>query len=281
MVSIHKLSLASGDSIEVHDDGAHITSWRTADGIERLFLSQRSEFRPGVAIRGGVPIIFPQFAGLGSLPKHGFARTSAWQRIGVANESPGTALFRLQDSDATRAIWPQQFVADYAIALSRDSLRMTLTIRNSSQQAFSFTAALHTYLRVQDIDQVNIDGLQGLRYRDSAGGDAMVTEQAAAVRIGGEVDRIYFSTAKPITVNEPGQRNIVCSAEGFSDSVIWNPGAAKGATLSDLEPEGYRRMLCVEAAAIAEPVVLEAGAEWSGTQLLTLQQSSSSLLPLP
>jgi glucose-6-phosphate 1-epimerase len=67
----------------------------------------------------------------------------------------------------------------------------------------------------------------------------------------------------------------VCSAEGFADSVIWNPGAAKGTTLSDLEPEGYRRMLCVEAAAIEESVVLEAGAEWSGTQLLTLQQSSS------
>ena len=271
MVSVHKLSLAAGDSVEVHDDGAHITSWRTADGIERLFLSQRSEFRPGVAIRGGVPIIFPQFAGLGSLPKHGFARTSAWQRIAVANESPGTALFRLQDSETTRAIWPQQFVADYAIALNKDSLRLTLTIRNSGPQAFSFTAALHTYLRVQDIDQVSIDGLQGLRYRDSAGGDATVTEQAAAVRIVGEVDRIYFSTTKPIIVNEPGQRSVVCSEEGFADSVVWNPGTVKGAALADMEADGYRRMLCVEAAAIADPIMLQPGAAWSGTQLLMTQ----------
>jgi glucose-6-phosphate 1-epimerase len=269
MVS-HTLSLASGDSVEVRNDGAHITSWRTADGIERLFLSQRADFRPGAAIRGGVPIIFPQFAGLGPLPKHGFARTTQWQRVSVANESPGAALFRLHDSDTTRAIWPQSFVAEYAIALRKDALRMALTIRNTGQQACSFTAALHTYLRVQDIAHVSIAGLQGLRYSDSAAGGVMVNEAAAAVSIVGEVDRIYFSAAKPITVNEPGQPALVCSAEGFADAVVWNPGAEKGASLTDLEADGYRRMLCIEAAAIGEPIVLQPGAAWSGTQLLTL-----------
>jgi glucose-6-phosphate 1-epimerase len=270
MAVIHKLAASTGDSIEVRDDGAHITSWRSADGIERLFLSERSEFRPGVAIRGGVPIIFPQFAGLGPLPKHGFARTSTWQRVAVANESLGTALFKLQDSESTRAIWPQQFVAEYAIALGKDSLRMTLTIRNESQQAFSFTAALHTYLRVQDIAQVAINGLQGLRYSDSANGGAMVDETSTVVAIVGEVDRIYFAAREPITVNEPGQRALVCRAEGFRDAVVWNPGAIKGAALADMEADGYKRMLCIEAAAIGEPVVLQPGSVWSGTQLLTV-----------
>ena len=37
---------------------------------------------PGQAVRGGVPVIFPQFEQLGpdtSLPRHGLARTRAWR----------------------------------------------------------------------------------------------------------------------------------------------------------------------------------------------------------
>jgi glucose-6-phosphate 1-epimerase len=176
----------------------------------------------------------------------------------------------LQDSEATRALWPQQFIADYAIALDKDALHMTLTVHNTGQRAWSFTAALHTYLRVQDVARVLITGLQGLRYSDSAAGGVLNTESAPSVRIVGEVDRIYFSTTQPITVSEPGQRTLVCSAEGFADTVIWNPGAQKGASLSDLEADGYRRMMCVEAAAIGEPIVLQPGAIWSGTQSLQL-----------
>ena len=267
---MNKLSNAAGDCVEIRADGAHITSWRTADGIERLFLSQRAEFRPGVAIRGGVPIIFPQFAGLGPLPKHGFARTAQWQRVSMSKESTDSAVFRFQDSEATRAIWPQQFVAEYAVALGKDALSMTLTIRNTGKQRWSFTAALHTYLRVHDVVQVSVGGLENLRYSDSAAGGTMVAGAARAVSIVEEVDRIYFSTTQPITVSEPGQRTLLCTANGFADTVIWNPGAEKGAALADLEADGYRRMLCVEAAAIAEPIVLQPGATWSGTQHLAL-----------
>lgn len=265
---INKLSNDAGDTAEIYAHGAHITSWRTADGVERLFLSERAEFRDGVAIRGGVPIIFPQFAGLGALPKHGLARTAQWRR--VTSDSTHNALFRWQDDAATRAIWPQQFAADYAVNLAHDSLHMTLSIRNTGEQPCSFTAALHTYLRVQDIAQVAVTGLQSLRYSDNAAGGITAHESAAALRIVGEVDRIYFGTTQPIAVLEPGQRTIVCSAEGFADTVIWNPGVEKAALLSDLEPEGYRYMLCVEAAAIGEPVTLQPQASWSGTQHLRL-----------
>src|SRR5512146_3353582 len=63
-----------GAQAEVYLHGAQVTSWKAADGLERLFLSERSDFLPGSAIRGGVPVIFPQFNELGPLIKHGFAR---------------------------------------------------------------------------------------------------------------------------------------------------------------------------------------------------------------
>ncbi|HEX2585085.1 MAG TPA: hypothetical protein VHL14_08130, partial [Steroidobacteraceae bacterium] len=98
-----ELRHSSGATALVHIHGAHITSWKTSDGVERLFLSKRAEFKAGAAVRGGVPIIFPQFAALGSLPKHGFARMSTWYLID--NTSLDTVTFELKDSAETRAIW--------------------------------------------------------------------------------------------------------------------------------------------------------------------------------
>ena len=44
------------------------------------------------------------------------------------------------------------------------------------------------------------------------------------------------------------------------------PATTKGAALPDMEPGGERRMVCVEAAAVQQPVTVAAGARWSGTQ---------------
>jgi glucose-6-phosphate 1-epimerase len=259
-----------GANATLYPYGAHLTSWRAADGVERLFTSRLAEFSPGVAIRGGVPIIFPQFAGLGTLPKHGFARTSRWQWQSAPDEPTHHARLRWCDDAVTYSQWPQHFEAEYTVALQAESLKMTLEILNTGAQVFSFTAALHTYLRIKDVEQISVTGLQGLRYRDSAAGGAESCQSEAELYIAGEIDRIYLSAIRPIQVVESGQRTITCSAEGFTDAVIWNPGADKGAALADLEPDGYRRMLCVEAATIGEPVVLEPGAKWSGTQKLAL-----------
>jgi glucose-6-phosphate 1-epimerase len=48
--------------------GAHVLSWIPADGRERLFLSERAKCGGGAAVRGGVPVIFPQFAERGPRP---------------------------------------------------------------------------------------------------------------------------------------------------------------------------------------------------------------------
>ena len=271
MSKLLKLRASDGSIAQVHAHGAHVTSWIPAGGAERLFLSSKSEFRLGAAIRGGVPIIFPQFAAEGPLLKHGFARITAWQIMEVVDTPAGsqTARFELQDSSETQALWPHAFRAEFLVTVGGPALTLHLTINNSGPQPFDFTVALHTYLRVSDVSRVAIAGLRGLRYRDSAHGNTMHTEQQADITFQGEVDRIYFDTPSELSVLE-ADRSLRIRSQGFADTVIWNPGAEKSAALKDMESEGYKRMLCVEAANIGKPVHLAPGQQWQGVQELHL-----------
>ena len=47
---------------EVQLYGAHVTSWKPAGEEETLFLSAKTKWQVGTAIRGGVPVCFPWFA---------------------------------------------------------------------------------------------------------------------------------------------------------------------------------------------------------------------------
>ena len=217
----------------------------------------------------GVPVIFPQFAGLGSLPKHGFARTAAWRllRSGQIEGGAAQAVFALRESIATIALWPYVFSAELTVTVSGAELDIALAVKNSGDTAFSFTAALHTYCAVSEIADASVHGLAGLHYRDSATGADNCMENSTELRIAGEVDRIYAGVPAQLELRQPDQTTLI-SSTGFNDAVIWNPGAVKGAALADLEADGYRRMLCVEAASILQPVHLLPGAAWTGSQHL-------------
>lgn len=53
-----------------------MTSWRDPSGAELLFVSAKAVFAPPKAIRGGVPVCWPQFSDMGPLGQHGFARNA-------------------------------------------------------------------------------------------------------------------------------------------------------------------------------------------------------------
>ncbi len=258
------LSTPGGATAKISPYGAHVLSWIPAGGAERLFLSSKAEFRPGAAIRGGVPVIFPQFAGLGPLPKHGFARNQVWE---VAHLSETRAVFWLSENEMTGRVWPHRFLAEYTVRLDETSLEMALSITNTDLVPFQFTAALHTYLQVEEVRAAAVEGLDGLVYRDSANGEREVRETAPALTFPGEIDRVYLNLVTPLRLLS-GSRTLSVESEGFPDAVLWNPGPEKGAALADLEPEGYLRFVCIEAAAAGKPVTLTPGGIWRGLQRL-------------
>lgn len=264
------LRARDGATAGIHHDGAHVTSWRPApEGDERLFLSGRTELRAGVAIRGGIPVIFPQFAAEGPLPRHGFARTTRWTLDAVERRDDGDAeaRFALRDTAATRAVWPVSFAASLAVRVGGPRLAVSLGVENTHDAPIDFTAALHTYLRVNDVEQATLEGLCGHRYRESTAPGVLRADTDAVLRPVGEVDRVYVAVPNPVVLREP-RRAVEMSSRNLPDVVVWNPGEQKAAKMADMEPGGWRRMLCVEAAAVQERIVLQPGERWEGVQRL-------------
>lgn len=243
--------------------GAHVLSWVPIDGRERLFLSERAVFDGKAAIRGGIPVIFPQFSDRGLLPKHGFARTSPWTFAGIEND---TAVFALEGSGSDPA-WPHAFALRLRIALTATQLIVTLAIENTGHAAFAFTAALHTYLRVENIADAAIEGLQGCDYEDSANGGTLHRQHDYDVTFHGEVDRIYNDVVAPLELVD-GHHRLAIEQDGFGDVIVWNPGEHLCARIADLAPDDWTRFACAEAGQVLAPVVLAPGERWEGTQIL-------------
>lgn len=243
--------------------GAQLLSWLPADGRERLFLSERAVFDGNTAIRGGIPVIFPQFGERGLLRKHGFARNRAWTFAGVEE---GEAVFALV-GDGSDADWPHPFVARLRIGMTAERLQVGLEIDNTGATAFAFTAALHSYLRLDDIAKVALEGLQGCDYEDSASGGTLHRQHDYEVTFDGETDRIYNDVVAPLALLDGGHR-LDIEQPGFGDVVVWNPGAHLCARIADLAPDDWKHFACIEAAQALQPVVLGPGESWRGAQVL-------------
>ncbi len=253
--------------------GGHLVSWVPAGGDEQLYLSPRSGYAPGQAIRGGVPVIFPQFNARGPLQRHGFARNAAWHLVSAERAADhAVALLRLTDDAASRASWPHAFALELQVSIAAGTLEMRLSCRNTGATPFDFTSALHTYLRVHALGATRLHGLAGLPYWDAVA-DTTQTQPDEWLLPGGDLDRVYYGVNRDLMLCEPDgahERRLQIHQQGFTDAVVWNPDAQKCAALADMPPDGYRNMLCVEAACIAQPVRLAPGERWEGVQRLRL-----------
>ena len=264
-----RLVAADGAACTVALHGGQLLSWTTPDGVERLYLSPEAVFDGRAALRGGVPVCWPQFNQRGPLAKHGFARNVAWEAEAADPAEPSRVVLLLVDDAATRAIWPHAFALRLEATLGGDSLRIALAVHNTGDAAWSFTAALHSSLRVDDIAMARLEGLRGAQRWDAVV-DRRLTESAQALAFDAEFDSVYAAPAMALRLVQPSGTLEIAQSASCTETVVWNPGEALTAKLADMPDDGYRHMLCVEAAAIDTPVQLAPGAQWQGWQQLTV-----------
>src|SRR5450755_3362771 len=109
---------------EMYLHGAHVTSWVPTGAEDVLFVSSKSRWQDGVAIRGGVPICFPWFGDKADNPKapaHGFVRTKSWQleAISLSGDAVTVSMFTASD-EGTMQWWPYDFRLTYHATFGRE-----------------------------------------------------------------------------------------------------------------------------------------------------------------
>ena len=245
---------------EIYLHGAHVTKFQPKGQKPVLWMSAKSMFEPGKPLRGGVPICFPWFvARQGGQPgsPHGFARLMEWELVSAESASDGAVEihFRLASNEATRALWPGEFVADYRVRIGT-KLGLELSVKNAGKQPLRIEEALHTYFSVSDVKQVSIEGLAGVSYFTAVPTPHTETESAAPIRITAETDRVYLNTQSTCVAHDPGwQRKLVVEKTGSNASVVWNPWIAKAKAMPDFGDDEWPFMLCIETCNVRENAV--------------------------
>nr|ACU19687.1 unknown [Glycine max] len=173
-----------GSSTEVYLYGGHVTSWKNDHGEELLFLSNKAIFKTPKAIRGGIPLCFPQFGGLGTLDQHGFARNRFWA---IDDDPPP-----FPTNTLSKAIFVHLCIS------------------------YVFLCIRYKFVRVE--------GLETLDYLDNLQNKERFTEQGDALTFESEVDKIYLSTPTKIAIiDHEKKRTFVVRKDGLPDAVVWNP----------------------------------------------------------
>jgi len=289
----------SGASCQINGFGACLLSYKTggADGRECIFLSRDAKLDGSKAIRGGIPLVFPQFGHPDkSMPQHGFLRTNFWKADdSSAYDNPEGAgiAFTLELKDVKNSrggAWGEDTEYDcsfsYNVKIDSKTITTTLEIMNIGQKAFPFQTLLHTYYLVDenaalDGSKCYVNGLEGYLVADKVSG-SHYTCGSEPIVIEGLTDRVYTPTAGrdivdvTVGVGEGKSLKIVasgtCGGEILPVScVVWNPNKEKANSMSDFGDEQYHNMICVEPGILGNTASLEPG------QSATLTQTTEML----
>ncbi len=221
---------------------------------------------PGRPIRGGIPVIFPQFGG-GALPQHGFARSSEWRLANGELRDNGQVrvTFHLCESPETLALWPYPFRLELDVLLDERTLTVSMAVHNTGDERFDFNAVLHSYFSVADIRRIAVHGLAGVTYIDSLREDQREVETHDALRFTGETDRIYVDAPHELCIDDECRHHVIHIAKAnMPDVVVWNPWIAKSQRMPDFGDDEYLHMVCVETGNMAARRHLPAGETWQG-----------------
>jgi glucose-6-phosphate 1-epimerase len=252
------LSLYSGQVLSFHPK---------SEAQDMMFLSDKAYFASGKAIKGGIPICWPWFGpdpeNLGRAA-HGFVRNRMWGMKSslVTSDGDTQVTLSLSDSPETQAIWPHAFELVLVVTVG-ESLTVKLMTCNKGDKPFTLTQAFHTYLKVGDIRQVQVFGLDGVDFLDKTDAGRK-KHQVGALTISQEVDRVYtnVTAAELVVADASFDRRIGIKSQGSKTAIVWNPWVETAAKMADLDDLDYQHLICVETANAADDTVTVApGAE--------------------
>lgn len=207
---------------------------------------------PGQPVRGGVPVLFPQFANKGPLPKHGFVRNLVWevQRTWQTSSESGV-IYALDLDEQTVHVWPNKASLKLEISASSRQLFMRLVVTNKGTNTLEWTGGLHPYWWLPNLLDTKVVGL-GAEHQNELIFDENGIEQ-------------IFSNKNTVTLMRGKDSAIELQASGFDEWMVWSPGQVGAKLLTDMPGEDWQHFVCIEPVCVTNPVKLEAGESFEGT----------------
>lgn len=256
--------------------GAQVLSLSTLEnqghkpGPELFYLSPI--FKPNTPARGGVPVLFPQFADKGKLQKHGYARNTPWTLDKeLRNEHSHLAQFSLEVGKTTWPDWP--YAARLRLTVEqqfkpRTALEMVLTVTNTGDEAFEFTGGLHPYFVIEKPEHFKLLGLNGCPMQDKLDPELCEESSSGPSLNGTELERLYLDAllhAPELRLEGSPLGTVTLSSTGFTNWMVWNPGVELAKGIADLPDADWTRFVCVEPVIADKPLKLEVGEVFTGT----------------
>jgi glucose-6-phosphate 1-epimerase len=251
-LTVAKISNAHATAV-VSLYGAHVQSYIPNDQKEVLWMSPKSAFEQGKAIRGGIPVCFPWFGPHGTdtqKPMHGFARLSIWEVLKTSELVNGDTLLvlGLQANAYTKSLFPFEFTAQVEIVVGK-KLDVTLIYKNTGNEPLVCSDALHSYLNISNVANIGISGLKSHSYYAGFAKTPDHKQEEEILPIAQEENRRYINhTADCVIADKGYNRKIRVAKRGSKVTVVWNPWEATAKTMADIPDDGYLSFVCVEAA---------------------------------
>ncbi|MDP4609070.1 MAG: D-hexose-6-phosphate mutarotase [Burkholderiaceae bacterium] len=227
------------------------------------------------AVRGGVPVLFPQFDDRGPLKKHGFARDLPWQLVEQGAHAGGhRVLCELRIHLGDQPNWPNSAQLVLTALLTANAPHMRLQVRNTGNTTFAWTGGLHPYWATADLCASQLLGLQGAAVQDRYT-PHKTTQTEAVVSWQGEEFECLYDTQAPLQLQTP-THTLQLSMTGFDQWMVWNPGKAGAQALNDMPDDDWQRFVCVEPVRVSRPSVLRPGKEFEGGFSVEIQANSTA-----
>jgi glucose-6-phosphate 1-epimerase len=220
-------------------------------------------------MRGGVPVLFPQFNLSGTFDKHGFARVMPWQVIRddielngefegkkavVGNwiaELDATPKNVVLYASAASTAWVHHAKLRLQAIFTSSTVKVMLTVFNAGSTTFQFTGGLHPYFSWGH-EEAAIPEL------------GIVLKHSEMMQQGSGIERCLQAPSVLHLHMKTGEQEKILTVErfGFHEWMLWNPGPNH--TLTDIEKNDWSRFICLEPISVNQPHELAPGQQFSG-----------------
>ena len=245
------LDLRCGDDVCKVDveHGARITSWKVR-GEEMLWNPSVPQKNDGKWRHGGIPIVWPWQGdeypdGVTNGPLHGVAWQSPFKIERRTKTEHGEALSLSLEADGLRA--------DYTVSIRREGLRFSFKTTNIGSAPRKFAMSIHPFLYLPERNRTLVEGLDGLRYRDTRDGFATNGIWRGLMPITAWTDHEFLrggGSLGAIVYEREGSARLLVRSDDAEAFWVWNPGerwAEIGAALyGELPDDAWRHILSIE-----------------------------------